>query len=67
MGLLETDPATARQIARAILANHIALENCANNCRRLGFSNRDPSGGGCDRFVDVNVALGDEDAIRKRT
>lgn len=66
MVLLETDPARARQVARATLANYIALANYANNWRRLGFSDSDLSGGGSDRFVDANVAWGDEGAIRKR-
>jgi probable F420-dependent oxidoreductase len=66
MVLLETDPAKARQVARATLSNYVALENYANNWRRLGFSDFDLSGGGSDRFVDANVAWGSEDAIRKR-
>jgi probable F420-dependent oxidoreductase len=66
MVLLETDPATARRAARSALAGYIQLENYANNWRRLGFSAEDLAGGGSDRFVDANVAWGDEDAIRKR-
>jgi probable F420-dependent oxidoreductase len=66
MVLLETNPAKARQIARATLANYLALENYVSNWRWLGFSDADLSGGGSDRFVDANVAWGDEGAIRKR-
>ena len=64
--LLETDPATARAAARSALAPYVALENYANNWRRLGFGDADLAAGGSDRFVDANVAWGDETAIRKR-
>lgn len=66
MVLLETDPAKARAAARTALAPYIALENYANNWRRLGFTEEDLSGGGSDRFVDANIAWGDEGAIRRR-
>ena len=63
--LLETDPAKARSAARQALAHYMQLENYANNWRRLGFGD-DLLGGGSDRFIDANVAWGDEAAIRKR-
>ena len=66
MVLLETDPSTARAAARIALSPYIQLENYANNWRRLGFSDGDLAGGGSDRFVDANVAWGDEGAIRAR-
>jgi probable F420-dependent oxidoreductase len=66
MVLLETDAAKARAAARTALAPYIALENYASNWRRLGFSESDLAGGGSDRFVDANIAWGDEAAIRKR-
>lgn len=66
MVLLETDPAKARAAARTALAPYIALENYANNWRRLGFTEDDLAGGGSDRFIDANMAWGDESAIRKR-
>ena len=66
MVLLETDPAKARAAARTALGPYIQLENYANNWRRLGFTDADLSGGGSDRFVDANMAWGDESAIRKR-
>ncbi|HJZ31950.1 MAG TPA: TIGR03620 family F420-dependent LLM class oxidoreductase, partial [Hyphomicrobiaceae bacterium] len=64
MVLLETDPSAARAAARTALSPYIQLENYANNWRRLGFSDEDLAGGGSDRFVDANVAWGDEGAIR---
>lgn len=65
MVLLETDPAKARSIARATLSHYIALDNYANNWRRLGFSDADMANGGSDRFVDANVAWGDAAKIRQ--
>jgi probable F420-dependent oxidoreductase len=65
MVLFETDPVKARGIARANLSHYVALDNYANNWRRLGYTDADLSGGGSDRFVDQNVAWGDEAAIRK--
>jgi len=63
--LLESDPAKARSAARQALSHYMQLENYANNWRRLGFGD-DLLGGGSDRFIDANVAWGDEGAIRKR-
>jgi probable F420-dependent oxidoreductase len=66
MVLLETDPVTARAAARTALSTYLQLENYTNNWRRLGFTDDDLAGGGSNRFVDANVAWGDENAIRKR-
>ena len=66
MVLLQTDPSKARMAARSALASYIQLENYANNWRRLGFTEADLAGGGSDRFVDANVAWGDEGAIHAR-
>ena len=66
MVLLETDTAKARAAARTALSTYIQLENYANNWRRLGFTEDDFAGGGSTRFVDANVAWGDESAIRER-
>ena len=63
--LLETDPEKARSAARQALAPYMQLDNYANNWRRLGFGD-DLAGGGSERFIDANVAWGDEAAIRKR-
>lgn len=66
MVLLETDPTKARSAARMPLSRYIQLENYANNWRRLGFADEDLAGGGSNRFIDANVAWGDEGAIRQR-
>lgn len=66
MVVLERNPSEARRIARAALARYMQLENYVNNWRRLGFGDDDLAGGGSDRFLDANVAWGDEAAIRAR-
>ncbi len=66
MAVLETNPSEARRIARAALDRYLQLENYVNNWRRLGFGDDDLAGGGSDRFLDANVAWGDEAAIRSR-
>ena len=63
--LLETDPEKARSAARQALGPYMQLDNYVNNWKRLGFGD-DLLGGGSDRFIDANVAWGDEAAIRKR-
>jgi len=63
--ILESDPTTAREIARANIAGYLSLPNYANNLRRLGFADDDIAQ--CsDRVVDAIVAWGDEDAVRTR-
>jgi len=64
--LLESDAGKARSAARQALASYMRLDNYVNNWRRLGFGDDDLGGGGSDRFIDANVAWGDEAAIRKR-
>jgi len=63
--VLETDPGTAREIARAHMAHYLTLPNYVNNLLRLGFTTDDVEQ--CtDRLVDAIVAWGDLDAIRAR-
>jgi len=64
--LLETDAAKARALGRQALAPYMQLENYVNNWRRLGFGDGDLGGGGSDRFIDANVAWGEEAALRRR-
>jgi probable F420-dependent oxidoreductase len=64
--VLESDPVTARAIARNHLAMYLPLPNYANNLRRLGFGDDDFASPGSDRLVDAIVAWGDVDAIRAR-
>jgi probable F420-dependent oxidoreductase len=64
--VLDTDPLTARETARAHLAMYLPLPNYTNNLRRLGFDDDDLLRGGSDRLVDGIVAWGDVDAIAGR-
>ena len=63
---LESDPATARAIARAELKRYMALPNYCNNWLRLGFTQDDITGEGSDRFMDAMVVWGNEAAIHAR-
>lgn len=63
--ILETDPAVAREIARANIALYLGLPNYANNLRRFGFTDDDIAQ--CsDRLVDAIVAWGDVETVRTR-
>ncbi|WP_225822841.1 LLM class F420-dependent oxidoreductase [Streptomyces naphthomycinicus] len=64
--VLETDPARARETARAFLARYLELPNYTGNFLRLGFTEADLADGGSDRLVDAVFAWGDETRIRKR-
>ncbi|PJJ04642.1 putative F420-dependent oxidoreductase [Streptomyces sp. 2333.5] len=65
--LLESDPATARSLAREHHTRlYLQLPNYTSNLRRLGFGDEDFADGGSDRLVDAVVAWGDADAIRRR-
>jgi probable F420-dependent oxidoreductase len=61
--LFETDPATARAVARVHLATCLAGPYNVAKFRRLGYSEQDLSDGGSDRFVDDFVFWGDLDTI----
>jgi probable F420-dependent oxidoreductase len=64
--MLETDPAAARQVGRALVAGAGAIPNYRNNILRMGFTTDDLENGGSDRLVDSLLAWGDEAAIRNR-
>jgi probable F420-dependent oxidoreductase len=64
--VLETDPETARAVARRAMAIYLGLPNYTDNLRRFGFGDDDLVDGGSDRLVDAIVAWGDEDAIAAR-
>jgi len=64
--VFETDPAKAREIARAFLELYLTLPNYTNNFLRLGFSESDFADGGSDRLIDAIVAWGDTERIRQR-
>jgi probable F420-dependent oxidoreductase len=64
--VFESDPAAAREIARAHMKGYLRLDNYANNLRRLGWSDDDQRDGGSDRLVDAIVAWGSSETIVER-
>ena len=64
--VLETDPVTARAIARTHLAGYLSLPNYSNNWKRFGITDEDLADGGSDRLVDQLVAWGDDAEIAAR-
>jgi probable F420-dependent oxidoreductase len=64
--VLSTDPAVARSTARKHMKRYLALDNYANNLKRIGWSDADLANEGSDALVDAIVAWGDADQIRAR-
>jgi probable F420-dependent oxidoreductase len=64
--LLESDPDTARRIARSHMGTYTALDNYKNNLRQFGFEDADFENSGSDKLVDAIVAWGDESALQDR-
>ncbi len=65
MIVLESDPTTAREIARKHMAVYLGLPNYANNLMRLGFT-EDEITNADDRVVDAIVAWGSLDDVLAR-
>jgi probable F420-dependent oxidoreductase len=66
MAVLETDPATARTIARRGMKIYLGLPNYWNNLLRLGFTEEDRADGGSDRLVDAITVWGTIDDVMAR-
>jgi probable F420-dependent oxidoreductase len=64
--VLDTNAATAREVARAHMSTYLGLPNYVNNLKRLGFTDDDIGSGGSDRLVDAIVAWGTVDTIAAR-
>ena len=64
--VLATDPADARATARKHMKRYLALDNYANNLKRIGWSDADLANEGSDKLVDAIVVWGDARAIRAR-
>lgn len=64
--VLDTDPVSARAVARDRLAGYLTLPNYRRTLRGLGFTDDDLTAPGSDRLVDALVAWGDEEAIARR-
>ncbi len=63
--VLDSDPDTAREVARNALSIYATLPNYTNNWKRLGFTEDDVASLS-DRLVDEVVAWGDVDALAAR-
>ena len=64
--VVEPGPATARRLARELLAFDLTLPNYVRAWERAGFAPEDLADGGSDRLVDAMVAWGSPDAIAER-
>jgi probable F420-dependent oxidoreductase len=64
--VIETDPDTARNLARSHMERYLQLDNYRNNLLRLGWSPGSLDGGGSDDLVDAVVAWGSPQQIAER-
>ena len=62
---LQSDPATARRLARRELERYMTLTNYRNNWLRIGFTEADLAGGGSDKFIDAMVLWSDAATIAR--
>ena len=61
--IVESDPDSARELARRQLAYYLKLPHQINKLRRLGFSDDDLAAPGSDRLIDAVVSHGTPDDI----
>jgi probable F420-dependent oxidoreductase len=64
--VLETDPARARELARAYASIYLGLPNYTQNLRDFGFEDDDIAGGGSDRLIDAVIPWGDATTVAAR-
>ncbi len=64
--VFETDPDTARDVARRAVSIYMPLENYHRAWREAGFADEEFAGGGSDHFIDTLIAWGDRDTILER-
>jgi probable F420-dependent oxidoreductase len=64
--VLETDPAKARELARAYASIYLALPNYTSNLRGFGYGDDDIDHGGSDRLIDAVIPWGDAGTIADR-
>jgi len=64
--LAETDPSTARKIAREMLNMYVGFPNYQRSWKDQGFSEDDWASGASDRLIDAMIAWGDLDQISAR-
>ena len=61
--VLDTDPARAREVARAFAARYLLLPNYRNGLIRVGWAETELDDGGTDRVIDAVVVQGSVDAV----
>ena len=61
--VVEPDPETARELARAFAARYLALTNYSANLLRHGFTEDDLANGGSDRLIDAVVPHGSAEQV----
>ena len=61
--VIEPDPETARELARAFAARYLALTNYSANLLRHGFTQDDLANGGSDRLIDAVVPHGSAEQV----
>jgi probable F420-dependent oxidoreductase len=66
MVVVDSDPTTARAVARKSLALYLQLPNYTNNMLRYGFTEADLADGGSDRLIDGLIAWGNPETIAGR-
>ncbi len=59
------DEKIARKVAASAMARYLALDNYRSHWLRIGFSERELSAGGNERFLDSMVLWGSEKTIRE--
>jgi probable F420-dependent oxidoreductase len=64
--VLETDPATARALAREYASIYLGLPNYTQNLRTFGFGDPDIDGGGSNRLIDAVIPWGGAATIADR-
>ena len=61
--VVDPDPGSARETARAYAASYLRLTNYVSNLLRLGYTDRDIADGGSDRLIDAVIPHGSPEAI----
>lgn len=64
--VIDSDPARAREVARAFCSRYLLLPNYANALIREGFSTDDVADGGTDAVIDAVVAQGSVEQVVER-
>jgi probable F420-dependent oxidoreductase len=61
--VVERDPETAREAARAYAAGYLRRRNYVSNLLRHGFTEADVAGGGSDRLIDAVIPHGSAEQV----